>query len=225
MRQTYYFLSFVLLLFVFISCSNDVVGKGTDTIGLETREVFFKSSKDSIELRTRKGDDWWLTEISTKDTIYRTHSLNVQVIEGGGLYVEKTGRKSIFIRVDSNLTGLERRFTTVIQAGNYYNTITIIQKANYSYLTKIKQFSQFSKASITELFIFIAFNFNQLLMMHMFRCFIRTRVVRSEIIIFIDRILYITCFISHKGRLSSSSRNSCLSIPFIHSATTFAYGA
>ena len=118
MRQTYYFLSFVLLLFVFISCSNDVVGKGTDTIGLET-----------IELRTRKGDDWWLTEISTKDTIYRTHSLNVQVIEGGGLYVEKTGRKSIFIRIDSNLTGLERRFTTVIQAGNYYNTITIIQKA------------------------------------------------------------------------------------------------
>lgn len=70
MRQTYYFLSFVLLLFVFISCSNDVVGKGTDTIGLETKEVFFKSSKDSIELRTRKGDDWWLTEISTKDTIY-----------------------------------------------------------------------------------------------------------------------------------------------------------
>ena len=129
MRQTYYFLSFVLLLFVFISCSNDVVGKGTDTIGLETKEVFFKSSKDSIELRTRKGDDWWLTEISTKDTIYRTHSLNVQVIEGGGLYVEKTGRKSIFIRIDSNLTGLERRFTTVIQAGNYYNTITIIQKA------------------------------------------------------------------------------------------------
>ena len=123
MRQTYYFLSFVLLLFVFISCSNDVVGKGTDTIGLETKEVFFKSSKDSIELRTRKGDDWWLTEISTKDTIYRTHSLNVQVIEGGGLYVEKTGRKSIFIRIDSNLTGLERRFTTVIQAGNYYNTI------------------------------------------------------------------------------------------------------
>ena len=122
MRQSYYFLSFVLLLFVFISCSNDVVGKGTDTIGLETKEVFFKSSKDSIELRTRKGDDWWLTEISTKDTIYRTHSLNVQVIEGGGLYVEKTGRKSIFIRIDSNLTGLERRFTTVIQAGNYYNT-------------------------------------------------------------------------------------------------------
>ena len=122
MRQTYYFLSFVLLLFVFISCSDDVVGKGTDTIGLETKEVFFKSSKDSIELRTRKGDDWWLTEISTKDTIYRTHSLNVQVIEGGGLYVEKTGRKSIFIRIDSNLTGLERRFTTVIQAGNYYNT-------------------------------------------------------------------------------------------------------
>ena len=129
MRQTYYFLSFVLLLFVFISCSNDVVGKGTDTIGLETKEVFFKSSKDSIELRTRKGDDWWLTEISTKDTIYRTHSLNVQVIEGGGLYVEKTGRKSIFIRIDSNLTGLERRFTTVIQAGNYYNTITkLLQK-------------------------------------------------------------------------------------------------
>ena len=104
MRQTYYFLSFVLLLFVFISCSNDVVGKGTDTIGLETKEVFFKSSKDSIELRTRKGDDWWLTEISTKDTIYRTHSLNVQVIEGGGLYVEKTGRKSIFIRIPSDST-------------------------------------------------------------------------------------------------------------------------
>ena len=35
MRQTYYFLSFVLLLFVFISCSDDVVGKGTDTIGLK----------------------------------------------------------------------------------------------------------------------------------------------------------------------------------------------
>ena len=43
--------------------------------------------------------------------------------------MEKTGRKSIFIRIDSNLTGLERRFTTVIQAGNYYNTITkLLQK-------------------------------------------------------------------------------------------------
>ena len=144
MRQTYYFLSFVLLLFVFISCSNDVVGKGTDTIGLETKEVFFKSSKDSIELRTRKGDDWWLTEISTKDTIYRTHSLNVQVIEGGGLYVEKTGRKSIFIRIDSNLTGLERRFTTVIQAGNYYNTITIIQKAKETAILRLFVYLLFS---------------------------------------------------------------------------------
>lgn len=147
MRQTYYFLSFVLLLFVFISCSNDVVGKGTDTIGLETKEVFFKSSKDSIELRTRKGDDWWLTEISTKDTIYRTHSLNVQVIEGGGLYVEKTGRKSIFIRIDSNLTGLERRFTTVIQAGNYYNTITIIQKA--------KRINKKVETAILRLFVYL----------------------------------------------------------------------
>ena len=150
MRQTYYFLSFVLLLFVFISCSNDVVGKGTDTIGLETKEVFFKSSKDSIELRTRKGDDWWLTEISTKDTIYRTHSLNVQVIEGGGLYVEKTGRKSIFIRIDSNLTGLERRFTTVIQAGNYYNTITIIQKA--------KRINKKVETAILCLFVYLLFS-------------------------------------------------------------------
>ena len=55
MRQTYYFLSFVLLLFVFISCSDDVVGKGTDTIGLETKEVFFKSSKDSIGKVTTGG--------------------------------------------------------------------------------------------------------------------------------------------------------------------------
>ena len=95
MRQTYYFLSFVLLLFVFISCSDDVVGKGTDTIGLETKEVFFKSSKDSIELRTRKGDDWWLTEISTKDTIYRTHSLNVQVIEVDFMWRKQVANQSL----------------------------------------------------------------------------------------------------------------------------------
>ena len=56
-------------------------------------------------------------------------------------------------------------------------------------------------------------------MIHILRCFILTRVMRSEIIIFTASI--ITCFISDKERLSSSNWNSCLSTPSIRSVTAF----
>lgn len=128
MKKNFNFIFFISLFYTFTSCHNDEVGNATDTIGLETREVIFNSNKDSIELQTKKGDNWWLTEISTKDTIYRAHSIHDKVIEGGGIYIEKTGHKSLFIKVTPNTTNSERLFKAVIQDGNYYNTISIKQK-------------------------------------------------------------------------------------------------
>lgn len=129
MKKSYLLLSFMFLLSVFFSCNNGILGDAKDTIGLKTREVLFISGKDSIELRTKKGDDWWLSGITTRDTTYRRLSVKDQIIKGGGLYVEKTGRKSVFIRVEPNLTDSERRFTVWLQAGNYFDSIGITQKA------------------------------------------------------------------------------------------------
>ena len=126
MKKSYFIFPFLFL--SLLSCSRGILGDAEYTIGLERREVLFASGKDSIELRTTKGDDWWLSSISTSDTTYINHSVKDIIMEGGGLYVKKTGRKSIFIRVESNKTGMERRFSIVIQAGNYFNSIEIRQK-------------------------------------------------------------------------------------------------
>ena len=80
MKKNFNLIFFISLFYTFTSCHNDDVGNATDTIGLETREVIFNSNKDSIELQTKKGDNWWLTEISTKDTIYRAHSIHDKVV-------------------------------------------------------------------------------------------------------------------------------------------------
>ena len=129
MKKSYLLLSFMFLLSVFFSCNNGILGDAKDTIGLKTREVLFMSDKDSIELQTSKGNDWWLSSIKTSDSIIVNRIIANQILKGEWFYVEKTGRKSLFIRVEPNLTGLERKFTVEIQDGNDFNSIDITQKA------------------------------------------------------------------------------------------------
>lgn len=128
MKKSYLLLSFMFLLSVFFSCRNDIVGDCKDSIGVERKEVLFNAGKDSIELRTKKGDDWWLSGITIRDSVYNSFSADDKVITAGGLSVEKTGRKSVFIRIEPNLTDAERKFTVWFQDGNCFNRIHITQK-------------------------------------------------------------------------------------------------
>lgn len=82
MKKSYFIFPFLFL--SLLSCSRGILGDAEDTIGLERREVLFASGKDSIELRTTKGDDWWLSSISTSDTTYINHSVKDIIMEGGG---------------------------------------------------------------------------------------------------------------------------------------------
>lgn len=129
MRKSYLFLSYMFLLSVFFSCNNGILGDAKDTIGLKNRDVLFLSDKDSIEVQTSKGDDWWLSSIKISDSIIVNKVIANQILKGEWFYVDKTGHKSVFIRVESNLTGLERKFTVWLQDGNYFDSIGITQKA------------------------------------------------------------------------------------------------
>lgn len=119
----------MFLLSVFFSCNNGILGDAKDTIGLKNRDVLFLSDKDSIEVQTSKGDDWWLSSIKISDSIIVNKVIANQILKGEWFYVDKTGHKSVFIRVESNLTGLERKFTVWLQDGNYFDSIGITQKA------------------------------------------------------------------------------------------------
>lgn len=129
MRKSYLFLSYMFLLSVFFSCNNGILGDAKDTIGLKNRDVLFLSDKDSIEVETSKGDDWWLSSIKISDSIIVNKVIANQILKGEWFYVAKTGHKSVFIRVEPNLTGLERKFTVWLQDGNYFDSIGITQKA------------------------------------------------------------------------------------------------
>lgn len=131
----------LLLLGIFPSCKNGILGDGTDTIGLETREVFFDSGKNETELKTEKGDSWWLSQVVAADgSLYNWDSVKEnRITTKCGLYVEKTMRKSVIIGVGPNPTKTARRFKVALQDGNYFNTIFINQEASKKNISDSKK--------------------------------------------------------------------------------------
>jgi hypothetical protein len=116
-----------------ISCTR-TEGKWNDIIKLSTKQATFQANGDSIEILT-KGDWWWITDVSVNNNwFYNFQNINreddsYKIIQDC-FDVERRNKKSLFIKVDTNKSNTQRIITVGLEAGDYFDRVTITQKPN-----------------------------------------------------------------------------------------------
>ena len=144
MKSTFYSMTMkkTMLLFVSIfiimSCSDEEepIGKWDDIIKLSTSNVEFGAGTDSVTITT-EGDWWWINDISFEDSTYfyyHREDLNLEsdsyLIKEEGFIVERRDKNTLFVKLGENNTGKERILKITLEAGNYFDYVSIKQVAN-----------------------------------------------------------------------------------------------
>jgi hypothetical protein len=127
-------LKFVILLiaFVLFSCTQKKEGGWDDNIQLSTRTAEFDAIGDSIIITT-KGSWWWIVEISLDDsTKLDFEGINIlsdqYKIVGNGYVVERRNSNTLFLSLEANPKKTLRIFKVFLEAGDYFDRVTITQK-------------------------------------------------------------------------------------------------
>ncbi len=117
------------------SCSEkyNPLGKWGEYIKLSTNRVDFAAGADSLTVTTG-GDMWWVDGISFQDSTYRYYgsedvimkSLTYTITEEQ-FVVQRQAADTLFVKLKANDTGEDRDMIISIQAGNYYDTLRILQ--------------------------------------------------------------------------------------------------
>jgi hypothetical protein len=119
---------------VLFSCSDEEIeiGKWDDCIHLSTRSVDFGSHADSVVITTQ-GSWWWVTDVNV-DNLYFYDFKVVDVesdnyrIEQDCFVVERRDKHTLFVKVDANPFNVQRIVTVGLEAGDYFDRVTITQK-------------------------------------------------------------------------------------------------
>lgn len=134
MKRIIYFLSVITLTSIFYSCDKeDPDGKWSDNIKLSAKTAEFSSNADSVKITTR-GRWWWVCDITVNDTTYYNfedidlESYNYSIQENG-ILVERRDTTTLFIKADANKTGTIREITVGLEAGDYFDRVTVTQAA------------------------------------------------------------------------------------------------
>ena len=121
--QIQLFLTVILLL----SC-----GRWSDNIKLSTKSAEFSCLGDSIVVTT-KGTSWWLSEIKINGTaFYDFQGIDVlsdnYLIKHDFVTFQRRDRNTMFIKLDPNPLSVNRIVTIELEAGDYFDRVTITQK-------------------------------------------------------------------------------------------------
>ena len=123
-------ITFCLLIIAFYSCAK---GPGENTIHLSTRTAEFNASGDSIIVKTG-GNWWWVSDISVDTTWYYGFTgVDLQAdsykIKQDCFDVEHRDKNTLFIKVTANPNYSKRIVTVGLEAGDYFDKVTITQKS------------------------------------------------------------------------------------------------
>lgn len=118
----------------FYSCTKDKEGDWQDNIKLSTKSAEFSASGDSIIIKTG-GNWWWISDISVDSTwYYGFKGVDLQAdsysIKQDCFDVEHRDKNTLFIKVEANPKKLKRIISIGLQAGDYFDRVTIVQKSN-----------------------------------------------------------------------------------------------
>ncbi len=124
-------IGFLLVLTSTISCSesDQPIGKWDDNIKLSQKEVQLCVDNDSIVITT-EGSWWWIDGIylngsSSFDRNEIDTTAENFIIDEIEYRIERKNATEIYIEMTKNETGIERKLMIALQAGNYFDSITV----------------------------------------------------------------------------------------------------
>ncbi len=130
--------SIILLLFLIlnVSCSSsedDCLICQEDPISLSRKTIEFNAELNTTVLTT-KGTNWKLIEISYNNDIIDLSGIDTQStsfkIENSNFIFERKTAKDIFIEMSPNYTGNIKKLIVVLQDGDYFGQITVLQSTD-----------------------------------------------------------------------------------------------
>jgi hypothetical protein len=131
--------SFILVILILVACSDihqeEPDGKWDDNIKLSQKEAEFEYTTDSVTITT-EGTGWWLSNVSFNDSVYvyNPDSINIFAssfsIKDDCFVIEKRNNTTLFIRLNENNSDEERVLGITLQSGNYFDYVTVRQKAD-----------------------------------------------------------------------------------------------
>ncbi len=130
----------IMGVFILFSCSekeeNQLIGKWDDNIKLSAKNVELTSKIDSVTITT-EGDWWWIDNISFEDSTYSYYNRDDINLESDSysmkeehFVVKRQDKNTLFVKIDQNNSGIERKMNITLEAGNYFDYVTIVQSAN-----------------------------------------------------------------------------------------------
>jgi hypothetical protein len=123
-----------IVLFITVSLVISACGRWSDNIKLSTKSAIFNSNGDSI-IVTTGGNWWWLTDVAVDDIRYSNFDgvdvlADSYLVELDCFIFERRDKNTIFIKLDPNLTGVKRTVIFYLEAGDYFDRITITQNSD-----------------------------------------------------------------------------------------------
>jgi hypothetical protein len=119
---------------ILLSCEDkeDLIGIWDDNIKLSTKSADFTAATDSITITT-EGEWWWVNNVTFQDSIY-TYNMAAELdsysIQEDCFTIERRNKRQLFIKINENNSGIERLLCITLEAGDYFDYVTINQAAN-----------------------------------------------------------------------------------------------
>jgi hypothetical protein len=125
----------IIFVIAFFSCSKIIErrpGDWDDNIHLSVKVAEFDASGDSVTIKT-EGSWWWITGISVDNTHYGMKDVDLQAesysIKQDCFDVKRRDKNTLFIKVEANPKNVKRIITVGLEAGDYFDYVTITQKS------------------------------------------------------------------------------------------------
>lgn len=137
MKKSLKIIGLIVFTLILGSCSTErLVGDWDDNIKLSTKTVHFDKNKNATTITT-KGEWWWINGLivngehfqPSKDQEDIDLTSDSYAFKGDWFTVEKKNKTTLYIEVDENNTVAKRNIVVTLQAGNYFDGVTITQQA------------------------------------------------------------------------------------------------
>lgn len=101
---------------------------------MSTKTVELKATGDSVTMKT-EGNWWWVTDISVDSKSYAGFAgVDLQAdnykIKQDCFVVERRDKNTLFIKVEANPNKVKRIITVGLEAGDYFDRVTVTQRFN-----------------------------------------------------------------------------------------------
>lgn len=125
---------FAITLFSCSKINQRKEGDWDDNIHLSTKTVEFNATNDSVTIKT-EGSWWWVSDISVDSNSYFGFSgIDLQAdnykIKQDCFVVERRDKNTLFIKVEANPNNVKRIISVGLEAGDYFDRVTVTQKSN-----------------------------------------------------------------------------------------------